>query len=84
MALFYDRLWRQGKPPIEALREAQLALYHHPELVGKLAQARGTPDFDKLVQQLPEPGQLARPEQGSEKRAPVKQWAAFVLSGDGR
>ena len=25
MAIFYDRLWKQGKPPIEALREAQLA-----------------------------------------------------------
>ena len=49
MALFYDRLWQQGKPPLEALREAQLALYRQPELVGKLAAARGTSDFDKLV-----------------------------------
>jgi CHAT domain-containing protein len=24
MALFYNRLWREGKPPLEALREAQL------------------------------------------------------------
>ena len=54
MAIFYDQLWRQNKPPIEALRAAQLTLYHHPELVGELAQARGTPDFDKLVQR-PEP-----------------------------
>ena len=30
-------------------------LYRHPELVGELATARGTPDFDKLVQR-PEPG----------------------------
>ena len=54
MAIFYDRLWKQGKPPIEALREAQLALYHQPELVGKLARARGTPDFDKLVRGTPD------------------------------
>ncbi len=50
MDLFYDQLWRQDKPPIEALRAAQLMLYHHPELAGELARARGTPDFDKLVQ----------------------------------
>jgi tetratricopeptide (TPR) repeat protein/CHAT domain-containing protein len=82
MALFYEKLWRQGKPPLEALREAQLALYREPELVGKLASARGTPDFDKLVR-LPEPAPgsdgSARP-----RRAPARQWAAFVLSGDGR
>jgi CHAT domain-containing protein len=82
MTIFYDRLWRQGKPPIEALREAQLALYHNPDLAGKLARARGTPDFDKLVQ-LPEPG--PNPAGSSSVRhAPVRQWAAFVLSGYGR
>jgi CHAT domain-containing protein len=82
MTLFYDRLWRQGKPPIEALREAQLALYRQPELVGKLAATRGTPDFDKLVRR-PEPGPGS---EGSSppRRAPARQWAAFVLSGDGR
>jgi CHAT domain-containing protein len=82
MALFYDRFWRQGKPPIEALREAQLALYRQPELAGKLAAARGTPEFDKLVQRpQPTPGSngSARPH-----HAPVRQWAAFVLSGLGR
>jgi CHAT domain-containing protein/Tfp pilus assembly protein PilF len=82
MALFYDRLWRRGKPPLEALREAQLALYRHPELVGKLAAARGTPDFDKLVQR-PEPGP-GPDDSSAPRRAPARQWAAFVLSGDGR
>ena len=38
MALFYDRLWRQGKPPIEALREAQLDALP-PSRAGR--QARG-------------------------------------------
>jgi hypothetical protein len=64
------------------LRNAQLAIYHHPELVGKLAAARGTPDFDKLVQR-PEPG----PDHGQPEgtgRAPIDQWAAFVLSGWGK
>ncbi len=82
MAMFYDQLWRQNKPPIEAMRTAQLALYHHPELVDQLAKTRGTPDFDKLVRR-PEPvaggGEPARKD-----RAPVKQWAAFVLSGWGK
>jgi CHAT domain-containing protein len=82
MALFYDRLWRQGKPPIEALREAQLALYHQPELVGQLAAARGTPDFDKLVQR-PDPGPGSE-NPSTARHAPVRHWAAFVLSGLGR
>ncbi len=81
MAVFYDRLWRQGKPPLEALREAQLAIYHQPELVGKLAATRGTPDFAKLVRQAqPVPGHIG----STPRHAPVRQWAAFVLSGYGR
>ncbi len=80
MAIFYDQLWRQGKPPIEAMRAAQLTLYHHPELAGELARARGTPDFDKLVQRpAPVPGGGPGP-----RRADAKDWAAFVLSGWGK
>ncbi len=82
MTIFYDRLWKQGKPSLEALREAQLALYRQPELVGKLAAARGTPDFDKLVQR-PEPGP-GSDGSSTPRHAPVRQWAAFVLSGIGR
>jgi len=82
MAIFYDQLWRQHKPPIEALRTAQLRLYRHPELIAELAKARGTPDFGKLVQR-PEPG----PDHGQaagKERAPIEKWAAFVLSGWGK
>jgi CHAT domain-containing protein/tetratricopeptide (TPR) repeat protein len=86
MAIFYDQLWRQGKPPIEALRTAQLTLYYHPERAGELARARGTPDFDKRVQRPePAPGAgAAGREPAPQDRTPVKQWAAFVLSGWGR
>src|SRR5262249_27980978 len=49
MPVFSDQLGRQGQPPIEALRAAQLTLYRHPERIRELAGARGTPDFDKLV-----------------------------------
>jgi tetratricopeptide (TPR) repeat protein/CHAT domain-containing protein len=82
MAIFYNQLWRQNKPPIEALRTAQLTLYRHPELINKLAKARGTPDFEKLVQRLePGPGDgQSEPTQ----HAPIDKWAAFVLSGWGK
>ena len=62
--------------------EAQLTLYRQPELVGKLAAARGTPDFDKLVQR-PKPGPISDGS-SAPRRAPAGQWAAFVLSGAGR
>jgi CHAT domain-containing protein len=80
MAVFYDQLWQQGKPAIEALRTAQLTLYDHSEQAGALARARGTPDFEKLV---------SRPMDSSGapaavRRADAKDWAAFVLSGGGR
>jgi hypothetical protein len=50
--------------------------------VGKLAKARGTPDFAKLVQR-PDPG-AANGQPTPADRAPVDQWAAFVLSGWGK
>jgi len=84
MALFYDQLWRQHKPPIEALRTAQLTLYYHPERVGELARARGTPDFDKVVQRPAPVEGAGGPEASPKDRAAVKQWAAFVLSGWGQ
>jgi CHAT domain-containing protein/tetratricopeptide (TPR) repeat protein len=84
MAIFYDQLWRQGKPPIEALRTAQLTLYYHPEQAAELAQARGTPDFGKLVQRPKPVPSAGGTERSPKDRAPVKQWAAFVLSGWGQ
>jgi CHAT domain-containing protein len=80
MAVFYDQLWRQNQPPIAALRTAQLTLYYHPERAGELAQARGTPDFEKLVSR-PVDASSAR---AAGRRADAKDWAAFVLSGWGR
>jgi tetratricopeptide (TPR) repeat protein/CHAT domain-containing protein len=79
MALFYHHLWREGKPPLAALRAAQLTLYRHPERIGQLAGARGV-DFDKLARLPAEPAKESR----KTERAPVKLWAGFVLSGPGR
>jgi CHAT domain-containing protein len=80
MGLFYHHLWREHKPPLAALRAAQLWLYRHPEAIGAAARARAAPDFDKLAD-LPEAASTAAAPGG---RAPAKQWAAFVLSGAGR
>jgi hypothetical protein len=69
-------LWQQGRPPLEALRRAQLALYRDPGAVPALARGRG-PDFEQTVRRVAQPP--ARPG----ARAAVKDWAAFVLSGPG-
>jgi CHAT domain-containing protein/Tfp pilus assembly protein PilF len=79
MALFYHKLWQEKKPALAALREAQLTLYHHPERTVALAKERG-PDFDKVVKLPATPPKEAKPD----GKAPVKHWAAFVLSGTGK
>ena len=71
--------------PLQALREAQLTLYRQPELIAQFArgEVRG-PKADKVVRI--EDYAPPRPEEvrSGEKRAHPRQWAAFVLSGDGR
>jgi hypothetical protein len=41
MAVFSDRLWHKGEPPIEALRQTQLTLYYHPDRIKALTLERG-------------------------------------------
>ena len=78
MRLFYRNLWEKKQPAIEALRQAQLAIYRHPELLPALARGE-TRAFEK-VELPPLPGrQVGTPL----KTAPVRQWAAFTLSGTG-
>jgi CHAT domain-containing protein/Tfp pilus assembly protein PilF len=77
MGLFYHKLWQEQLPAAEALRQAQLALYHHPERIALLARARG-PDFEKAAR-LPAASGAA-----SARRSPARLWAGFVLSGVGR
>jgi CHAT domain-containing protein len=74
MALFYRNLWEKKLDPAEALRQAQLTLYRHPEAV-PLAQKRGV-DFSE--------SDLPRVEEKPEekpKRSPTASWAAFTFSG---
>jgi CHAT domain-containing protein len=80
MAVFYDRLWHKNEPPIEALRQAQLALYYHPERIPALARERG-PRLKEAVD-LPSGGKAEKEEKA--QRASTRLWAAFVLSGFGR
>jgi CHAT domain-containing protein/tetratricopeptide (TPR) repeat protein len=77
MGLFYHQLWVDKRPPLEALRQAQLTLYHHPKRIGPLARLRG-PDFDKAARLVAASGAA------SARRSPTRLWAGFVLSGLGR
>ncbi|MCY2995041.1 MAG: CHAT domain-containing protein [Planctomycetota bacterium] len=78
MGLFYHNLWREKMPPIEALRQAQLYVYRHPEQVETLAATRG-PAFDKAVK-LPK----SDTQTPMSKTASTGHWAGFVLSGSGQ
>jgi len=73
MQEFYEKLWKQKLPKLEALRQAQLSMLRAgaKRLQAKEGGQRGL-DLD--------PAQPAR-EDG---RLPPYYWAAFVLSGDWR
>jgi CHAT domain-containing protein len=80
MVLFYRYLWgRKPLPPVEALRQAQLALYRNPQHVKDWSAGRG-PNL-KIV--LPGSASKEPDKTTGTKRAPAKAWAAFVLSGPG-
>jgi CHAT domain-containing protein/tetratricopeptide (TPR) repeat protein len=89
MQLFYRNLWQSSHPatPLAALREAQLALYRHPqwiehpELHGREEGSRG-PDLSKSA--APKLERPAGPPETGRQRLPPKYWAAFVLSGSGQ
>jgi CHAT domain-containing protein/tetratricopeptide (TPR) repeat protein len=80
MAVFYHELLRNGRTPLEALHQAQLYVYRHPEQIPTLARTRG-PDFDKVVR-LSADEAKARP--AASAHADIKLWAGFVLSGLGQ
>jgi CHAT domain-containing protein len=82
MTQFYYELRVKKRPPLEALREAQLTLYRHPERISDLAGSRGKIKQDETVKvgstaTATKPGETA-------KTTPTKLWAAFILSGTGK
>src|SRR5206468_3543789 len=46
MSVFYEELLHNHKPPLEALRAAQLSLYRNPGRIKEVAE-RGAPQMDK-------------------------------------
>jgi CHAT domain-containing protein len=78
MALFYRNLWEKDLPPIEALRQAQLEIYRHPEKIAELAAA-----FRGKFEDVPGSGEAAAKPGAGGKAHPLL-WAAFTLSGPGR
>jgi CHAT domain-containing protein len=86
MGLFYHALLEEKQSPLDALRSAQLYLYRHPEKVSELAQRleRGAPLLAQGVKVAQPETKPKPPPTVENKRAAVKDWAAFVLSGIGR
>jgi CHAT domain-containing protein len=82
MTLFYHNLWREKLAPVEALRQAQLALYRHPGQVA--AWARWDRGIKPVAVAVKTSKSSQDPKGQPAERAPVKQWAAFTLSGTGR
>jgi CHAT domain-containing protein len=74
MALFYRNLWEKRLDAAEALRQAQLALYGHPEAV-QLAQKRGVDFTESDLPKVEE-----KPAE-QVKHSPTAWWAAFTFSG---
>ena len=77
---FYRRLWDKEKPvpPVEALRQAQLALYKNPEKIPELARA-----FRGSFETVPAKAKDDAPA-GPAGTTHPRLWAAFILSGPGR
>jgi hypothetical protein len=65
----YQKLWAEGLPPLEALRQAQLAILNAESSAG--GAARGPGGASKV-----------RPDDGVGIRVGPRLWAAWVLSGD--
>lgn len=80
MGEFYRQLWDLKQPPIEALRQAQLAVYRANPKDFKALALRGVGKGDIKDPDIPVVG----PPLTDGKTNPPALWAAFSLSGIGR
>jgi CHAT domain-containing protein len=89
MKLFYRQLWQEKKPPLVALRQAQLYIYRHPQDIERIA---GLAPQELAKQKLrgldvsdAQPSDTPRPADPSSRlrTADTSLWAAFILSGAG-
>jgi CHAT domain-containing protein len=92
MEEFYTNLWHKKLSRAEALRQAQLAVLHHPDKVlarrGELRELlakRGVSEEVLATRGLGKAAPLpdgGKEEQGGSRRSSPDWWAAFLLSGD--
>jgi CHAT domain-containing protein len=86
MERFYDQLWRLNRPPLEALRQAQLFVLRNPQQVhDRAAELHRQLKGSKLPQALlAARGIRPRAKAGvasGAARSPVSWWAPWLLSG---
>jgi CHAT domain-containing protein len=74
MELLHTNLWRRKLSPVEALRQAQLAILDHPERVARRRWELVDRSLGAKQEELPLAGR-------SRRRGPPAWWAGFVLSG---
>jgi CHAT domain-containing protein len=74
MEALHANLWRRKLPPVEALRQAQLAILDHPERVARRRWELVDRSLGAKQEELPSTGR-------SRRRSPPAWWAGFVLSG---
>jgi CHAT domain-containing protein len=78
MEEFYRQLWEHKRPPLEALRQAQLFVLKNPErLERRERELRRSGVRDPEEEAVPLP-------KAAGKRSSPALWAAFVLAGDWR
>jgi CHAT domain-containing protein len=80
MVLFYRYLQEHKLAPIEALRQAQLALHHNPTQITKWSQGGRGINLKTIYTGSGKPP----PEVKASGKTPPRLWAAFSLSGLGR
>jgi CHAT domain-containing protein len=81
MGRFYHKLWEEGLPPLDALRQAQLEIYRRPDRIAEWSKSiRGKFEVVSGSPETP-PVEITPSKDGT---TPAFYWAAFSLSGLGR